>query len=414
MRSSVTLEWQLINDEQWNALQASAVNGEAESTADRPPANYNRRQRMSGLIGILLLLGILSGASSPWPDRNTGDGPVQANAPKTIGTETRLDQNSDEQTPSTLISSNALDQLVREVADAPRTANGTIRAIELVSDLAFVSVVITPTAEAYRQTHIYRYSASGWTYTEPSPKLWGERRTLVRRHLRFEYHLRDAPAVEQAADEIDTLYGALWSDVGLPPPAGERTIRIIPQRIAAGWRFESESLSVPSPFLLRLPSDISNAEALVQILIDSFVTSAINESMRRRAIQVQWQEVVAGAQSWLHTTYCGARRTGRVICYQPAAHQGTHAALSVAALPLATSDSFALFGYRDHGFDGAALIDYVVAVYGRERLPVLLAALSEQSTWHTLIPAVFGVTAPEFEAGWRAYLRGKAPVGSSP
>lgn len=135
---------------------------------------------MSGLIGILLVLGILSGALSPWPDRNTGDGPVLDNAPKTLGIETRLDQNGDEQTPSTLISSTALDQLVREVANTPLTANGAIHTLELAGDLAFVTVVGTP-ANA-RQTHIYCHSASSWRHTEPSPELWGERRTL--------YHLR--------------------------------------------------------------------------------------------------------------------------------------------------------------------------------------------------------------------------------
>jgi hypothetical protein len=52
----------------------------------------------------------------------------------------------------------------------------------------------------------------------------------------------------------------------------------------------------------------------------------------------------------------------------------------------------------------ATLIEYAVDTYGRERLPALVAGLSKHESWNTLLPAVFGVSAAEFEAGWRAYL----------
>jgi hypothetical protein len=45
-----------------------------------------------------------------------------------------------------------------------------------------------------------------------------------------------------------------------------------------------------------------------------------------------------------------------------------------------------------------------VVTYGRDQLPVFVTALDEYSTLDTLIPAVFGVTRVEFEAGWQAYL----------
>jgi hypothetical protein len=52
----------------------------------------------------------------------------------------------------------------------------------------------------------------------------------------------------------------------------------------------------------------------------------------------------------------------------------------------------------------ATLIDYAVITYGRGRLPVLMKGLSESQTWATLIPAVYGVSSAEFEAGWQTYL----------
>jgi hypothetical protein len=52
----------------------------------------------------------------------------------------------------------------------------------------------------------------------------------------------------------------------------------------------------------------------------------------------------------------------------------------------------------------ATLIEYAVATYGHERLPGLVAGLGQSESWGTLIPAVYGVSSAEFEAGWQAYL----------
>jgi hypothetical protein len=56
------------------------------------------------------------------------------------------------------------------------------------------------------------------------------------------------------------------------------------------------------------------------------------------------------------------------------------------------------------------IIEYVVATYGRDRLPQLIAAWGEHASWETLIPAVFGIPAAEFEAGWQAYLASRESV----
>jgi hypothetical protein len=52
----------------------------------------------------------------------------------------------------------------------------------------------------------------------------------------------------------------------------------------------------------------------------------------------------------------------------------------------------------------AALLDYIAATYGPEQIGVLWPFLRESKEWATLIPAVFGVSVAEFEAGWQAYL----------
>jgi hypothetical protein len=50
------------------------------------------------------------------------------------------------------------------------------------------------------------------------------------------------------------------------------------------------------------------------------------------------------------------------------------------------------------------IIEYVVAAHGREQLPVLIAAMGQHTHTGSLIPATFGVSVAEFEAGWQSYL----------
>ena len=50
-----------------------------------------------------------------------------------------------------------------------------------------------------------------------------------------------------------------------------------------------------------------------------------------------------------------------------------------------------------------SIVDYVVAVYGRDQLPVLFDALGNHLGWHELVPTVFEMPVDEFEEGWRAY-----------
>jgi hypothetical protein len=52
----------------------------------------------------------------------------------------------------------------------------------------------------------------------------------------------------------------------------------------------------------------------------------------------------------------------------------------------------------------ATLVEYIVATYGRDRLPTLLAALPQHERAETLIPAVFGLPLDDFRRGWLAFL----------
>jgi hypothetical protein len=52
----------------------------------------------------------------------------------------------------------------------------------------------------------------------------------------------------------------------------------------------------------------------------------------------------------------------------------------------------------------ATLLDYIIATYGRDRLPMLVENLGRYATWKELAPALFGISATELETGWQQYL----------
>ncbi len=52
----------------------------------------------------------------------------------------------------------------------------------------------------------------------------------------------------------------------------------------------------------------------------------------------------------------------------------------------------------------AALLEYVKNTYGQEKISALLTAFGTYHQWDTLMPAVFGISAEEFNAEWRIYL----------
>jgi hypothetical protein len=62
----------------------------------------------------------------------------------------------------------------------------------------------------------------------------------------------------------------------------------------------------------------------------------------------------------------------------------------------------------------ATVLEYAAATYGPERISLLVEEVSEHEYWATLIPAVFGVSADEFETGWQAYLAQQYNLTSLP
>lgn len=320
----------------------------------------------------------------------------------------------------------------------------------------------------YRQTRFYRRTSTAWLETAPDAALWGAQRSLETPHFVFHFRQNDVQAVIAFAPQIDELYTTMRRNFGLPlmptPEKLEIEVRVTepPGHAIASFRAPNRIL-VPSPAVYLAPVALSDEELLVQSVALPLLANSLAEASHRHRIHSYWQPLVSALHLWqvwdVELPLAAWREEVVTWLYsdQPTTYPG-HAAvlpkhymelcaahklwmLSPAQLniPLLCSEPnveeavFPLWRLRDPpthleqltrslSFDDpippstssvphpgqtvilTTLIDYAVATYGHERLPLLVTGLGQYKSWETLIPAVYGVSAREFEQGWQAYL----------
>jgi hypothetical protein len=264
----------------------------------------------------------------------------------------------------------------------------------------------------YRETRFYRLVGQRWLRTAPDESFWGEPQKIGTEHFRFEFRQRDAEAVQAVAAEIEDLYAALRRDAGLgPPPASERlTVEVLPRTDLRSWRFVEGRLKVPSPALEPVPVVLPNAARLSQSIRWPLTWRVLEEALQQFPMEAQWRPVVEGLRLWLGSTNNALPSAWRYDA-EGRLREGLAEHWPVHLADLNTRwNRWDWPGRWVGNVFAETVIAYAVATYGHERLPALLQGLSEYGTWETLIPAVFGVPADDFEAGWQAYLAARYEV----
>ncbi|MCE7986040.1 MAG: hypothetical protein DYG89_33095 [Caldilinea sp. CFX5] len=229
-----------------------------------------------------------------------------------------------------------------------------------------------------------------------------------------------------------------------------------------------QHITVPSPMLYPAPVKMNNTELLAQSIALPLLQAMIAQANRRYRIKAAWQPLLNGLYLWQlwDTDLPLAAWREEVVKWQyidlPATNPGQAIALpqhyqelcadhklwlqplgrihfpllcagqewedrnweawrtgapltylEQLAVPSAlTSGGWApsivgpasFFNHPGQTVALATLTGYAVSTYGRYRLPALLAGLGQYDDWDTLLPAVFDVSAPAFEAGWQRYL----------
>lgn len=328
-------------------------------------------------------------------------------------------------------------QHTRAIADASPAPNdgaglardlgSAARRVEVRGAYAMVEVWTTVSVLAwlpapYRQTRFYQESAQGWRRVDPPDVFFAPTGTLTTGRFTFVYGVRDANAVQEAAQRVEEVDADLRAELGLPGTDEALEIKVVGRQLPSldpvdlARLSDGSTLYVPSPALLALPGELSESDALLQLIAGLLVTRNLDDALAG-APPGYWPSLSAGLRLWLvweqstlpspahhqHRmtlqTLPKADNNSRLACFD--AH-GSHCAGDPTGRAMSAAD------YRP-GVDPdtmmTTLVEYAVSAYGGEHLPALLDGMRRFATWDDLIPAVYGVSAAEFEAGWQDYLR---------
>jgi hypothetical protein len=234
---------------------------------------------------------------------------------------------------------------------------------------------------------------------------------------------------------------------------------------AAPWFAAPDHILVPSPAVYGAPVELTDAELLAQSIALPLLAHVLAQASHHDEIGSAWQPLLSGLYLWqvwemdlplavwreetvkwlyLDLPGAGSAEWGRLpdryeelcaahILWMPGPayvgisllcngldHEGRYLVwrgawdertrLAQLGVPLlADEDGYAqgalpAVDQPIHTVALATLVEYAVVNYRRERLPLLVAGLGQYESWETLIPAVYGVSPAEFEAGWQAYL----------
>lgn len=319
---------------------------------------------------------------------------------------------------------------------------------------------------AYRETHFFKNSVSELVRIPPDPTLMGPIRTLQIPHFTILYPAVDADAVYETASKLERLYAKLRADFGVSAVEANALYTIEVAAVGILGLFDindsKRTFSITSPSTLSAPAEITAADLLYQAIVYPLARLTMQESIAIRLGQEPRYIAISSVQRalilWEFWDEGGPLTTGRDdilrwvyenTMYENTMYESGHRMLPVGyesicrtyhiwqampwgnSIPLTCTDDdtsillpwpYPTFATKwpqpasqsvqypgtEPSFHATltmvTIIDYVVATYGREKLPELATALVEKPNKEQLIPALFGCSVADFEAGWQAYL----------
>jgi hypothetical protein len=446
-KAAPLLEWQTDEDEnEWQARQSSSNAGEPGSRAAQKP-RWLMRHWWLVFVALALLAGVVGWT---WYEAQKGVAQIEAELRESVEVDLWTAAQDSQET-YTL---------------HPLTS--TVQMLALTGETAIVRLVMQPRPNqpALRQARVYQRTEFGWQRIAPTRVLWGAPRRLQTKYFDFHYYAQDEEAVTAAAATVDGFYSSLSTHFQSSMLAHVRIqVEIDPTKTygSIARRPNPEApLVVASPATYLAPVELSEGDLLAQ----SVVLSLLSESAAQ-AVEARWQPLLDGLFLWQlweadlpltvwreplvkwilaalenpqADTSSGEPAFSMELCalYQlwmmspldikiPVFCDKTIWAKEYLTLwkvsyqpPMTLTQLVpGVVRPRDYTLPleytfspvhpGSAVvlatvIDYAATTYGREGLALLLSSLHDHQGWATLAPAVFGVSAAGFEAGWRSYL----------
>lgn len=237
--------------------------------------------------------------------------------------------------------------------------------------------------------------------------------------FRFEVSDNDKALITAVAASSDSLVQELYEDLGITASVDPNEKMIV--RLTSMGKSRSDWTIRPyGEFLLSLPSQWEMTEKSVVEIVDSlnneliqqFLRQWLHKQMQLKETPSQWDAMFAGLDNYFwknqildktwpkHSYFIDRRRFAQ--------NQPLHMALSPTSLLSADEEWYGNSGSMVY-YVTDPLSEFIIVEYGYNYLPALIAGFSQHQEWETLTPAVFGLSAIEFENQWHEYLKEHYP-----
>jgi len=235
-------------------------------------------------------------------------------------------------------------------------------------------------------------------------------------YLHFYASQRTVDTAKQVAPQIDELYQqyATYFGLGLNSMTDKLTFIIDGSGLQGSIDENRLVVSYPERTAVK-------AKALANTLSARVAIHLLEQAVDRREIKPQWRSIKGALSLYLlgehgHNPDWKERRSARynrTFAQTLSLEKGMQIVRTVNA-PIDSSQ------YGD-GTQRASseiftdpLVEYMLETYGYAHVPSLLDAFEEHETWETLAPAVYEISAIEFEVRWHQYLATHYPSKANP
>ena len=419
LRARPSLNWQILEEEEeWNAAIMAGVE------SDKLPAAGAHRIAPLAAVCLSLLLAVIGTVLYQRASRNLVQ--IQTELDTAVAVEDWARRHGSEDLSGVWIDPEAPPvwntSVYATLSDGhteSASSAASIQDFQLDKDWAMVRVWIDRPSiyeqnEPFLETRFYRLTKTGWMRTAPQEEYWGEEITAETDYFTLTYRQRDTVAVREVMTDIDERYVTLQAEFGLDPDPTGGQLRILVQPMVLPltdpglFRFQGDRLTIPSPLQLPALEGLTDADVLRASILEPLAEYVVSKILSQAQVQCQWRALAQGVRLW-------ARQEYRVL---PSAYEHEMQSVLHSWSDLGSDRLFSFaegspscFGFQYHtSLDMVAdmvaktVVSFAMLTYGHEAVPSLIEAAGEYDTWEELIPAVFGVSAEEFEQGWQAYL----------
>lgn len=214
----------------------------------------------------------------------------------------------------------------------------------------------------------------------------------------------------------------LFKDLGLAQPVRRQRVEIVIGVVEGSdirvtdVRYSGNALIIPPPELIPRPTRISDAETLRQAITFPLSVKIFDDVQDELSIQCNWRSLNEGVGLWLrwegHTLPSRRKWEYESVVQawsKPTTLPRLDDLLSIARdcwqpPPLLEMEALNSGRPIPRSELAATLVEYLVATYGRQIIPILLRDLNQDSSWNALAQNVVNLSAEELEADWQASL----------